>query len=120
VVSETEAKKIMEARGIKWYSPLKKNEVYLLINSFFKEAMTNPKGKNIFMNIDNKETSFKIKDFKDFLLVNRVNLNNSNMYQTIVVSDDVYTKLLTEVPLCRVRVIDITNQASSKDLTNKL
>lgn len=120
VISESTLRKLMQIRGIKDDFVFNNNEVFLLMDWYSDKVMDNPKGHSIYYNIENKETSFKIRDFKDYLPVNKIFIGKLPLDEIEVVKDDVYNKMVTKSNVIKLRLLNIENQKKAKEVTKEI
>lgn len=120
VISESTMKELSKARGIDYNISLNSDEVLFFMRMYSDKMMENPVGKNIELKIKDRTVPFKIKDFKEGILTNPLDINDSYMQDTVVVMDEVYNKLYDKDKVIKRRFINIENQKESKKLTGEI
>ncbi|MBZ9632748.1 FtsX-like permease family protein [Clostridium sp. FP1] len=120
VISESTMKELSKARGMDYNISLKSDEVLFFMSMYSDKIMENPVGKNIELKIKGKKVPLRIKYFKEGLLTNVLSINNVHMQDTVVVTDDIYSKLYDKDKVVKSTFINIENQRESKDLTAEI
>lgn len=113
-------KELCKARGVDYNISLNSDEAFFFMIIYSDKIMNSPIGKSIKLKIKEKAVDLKIKDFKDGLLTNQITINDLYMQDTVVVKDEVYSKLYDEGKVVRRTFINIENQRESKKLTAEI
>jgi putative ABC transport system permease protein len=117
VVSESTMKELYKARGLDYNISLTSEDAIFFMPIYSDKVMENPVGKNIELKIKGKPMSLKIKVFIEGIVTNQLYINEVVMMDTVVVKDEVYSKLYDKDKVFKVRFINIQNQRESKELT---
>ncbi|MBW9158617.1 FtsX-like permease family protein [Clostridium tagluense] len=120
VISESTMKELSRARGLDYNVSLNSDEVLFFMSMYSDKIMENPVGKNIELKIKEKGVNLKIKAFKEELLTSQLCIGNTYMQDTVVVTDEVYSKLYDKNKVEQITFINIENQKESKGLTAEI
>lgn len=120
VVSESGMKELYKARGLDYNISLTSEEVIFFMPIYSNKVMENPVGKNIELKVNGKAMPLKIKVFEEGLLTNQLYIDEVVMMDTVVVKDEIYSKLYDKDKVLKWRFINIENQKESKSLTSEM
>lgn len=117
VLSESQLMDIFKARNLKY--DLKKlkayNEIIMFDEIYNSKYMSSYINKNATIYFNNSNVDFKIVDFRDYPL-----FNQHILYQTIIVSDNVYEKYSLKNKSNNIDAYIIDNQKNSENLDNEV
>jgi len=120
IISESTLKELSKARGVDYNISLNSDEAFFFMQMYSDKIMESPVGKNIELKIKNKTLPLKIKAFKNGLLTNQLSIDDLYMQDTVVVTDEFYSKLYDKDKVIKRTFMNVENQKDSKDLTAEL
>jgi len=120
VISESTMKELSKARGIDYNISLTSDETLFFMLTYSNKIMESPVDRNIELKVKGKSVPLKIKAFNEGLLTNQLLINDLYMQDTVVVTDEIYSKLYDKDKVVKRTFMDVENQKDSKDLTAEL
>ncbi|MBL4933231.1 FtsX-like permease family protein [Clostridium paridis] len=116
LISESNYNKVASARGLKDKVELNSNDEIIIYDENL--SFTSPEksyiGKTINIDTNNQKQTLKVKDYKDYSLV-----NTGMIRRVVVVKDQVYSKYYLKDNLYRIKGYITDNKKDSEELTKE-
>ncbi|MDD7794345.1 ABC transporter permease [Clostridium sp. 'White wine YQ'] len=115
LISESNYNKVASARGLKDMVELNSNDEVVIYDEILNfTTKNNYAGKTINIDTNNQKQTLKVKDYKDYSLV-----NTGMIRRVVVVKDEVYNKYYLKDNLYRIKGYITDNKKDSEELTNE-
>ncbi|WP_238883846.1 FtsX-like permease family protein [Clostridium sp. YIM B02551] len=115
LISESNYNKVASVRGLKDKVELNSDDEVVIYDEILNfTTKNNYAGKTINIDTNNQKQTLKVKDYKDYSLV-----NTGMIRRVVVVKDGVYNKYYAKDNLYRIKGYITDNKKDSEELTNE-
>lgn len=121
IISVSVLNKLLKCMDKDMNVSLKNDEVICCFyNIYSEDIMEDPTGKTMFFNINQNQVPFKIKEYIDYPVINKLLNKNNSILNVVVVSDDIYEKIEDSKEPVILRLINVENPKNSKETTEDI